>query len=114
MRSVTSFGLIAALLSSLRTHNVLHNEPTFNMQQGGFGKCKHNTTANNKYFHSTAATLINISPDYHGYNDWQPTKFRQAVRENSIPKRRGYRKGVNTVPRAPVSSLHAISFGHKA
>lgn len=101
MRSVTSFGLIAALLSSLRTHNVLHNEPTFNMRQGGFGKCKHNTTANNKYFHSTAAT----QRGFNGESVWT-----QGYNMGNIPKRRGYRKGVNTVPRAPVSSLHAISW----
>lgn len=90
------------------------NEPAPMINSGGlvFGehsRSRAGTRSNYRYFHS-AVDVTTKEPDYIGFELDRFGLMSLTVPHFNRPKRRAERKGINTVPRAPVNSLHAISF----
>lgn len=78
-------------------------DPTSSWSEGK-SRYRGSTRSNKLYFHR-AVQMEQVHRDHTNGIEWVD-RWAEANR----PMRRAERKGINTVPRAPVSSLHAICF----
>lgn len=90
------------------------NEPAPMINSGGLVFGEHSrssagTRSNYRYFHKVV-DVTTKEPDYMGFDPDIFGLMSVTAPQYNRPKRRSERKGINTVPRAPVNSLHAISF----
>lgn len=103
MNSRILLALSAMLSPVLQRPVVVDNTPRLHVDNKWKGR--NGSDANHKYFHAPHDKVTVTRP-----KTKYMERYEVTFSADGLPKKRGYRKGVNTVPRAPVNSLHAISF----
>lgn len=105
MRPNISIAILAAIAGGGMLPMTDINVPGKSLFRREHNRSRDGTRSNRSYAHDVIQ-MEQVHRDHFLGVDWV-NRWKEFNRQ----KRRAERKGINTVPRAPVSSLHAISFG---
>lgn len=115
MRSNISIAILAAIAGGGMLPMTDINVPGKSLFRREHNRSRASTRLPQRYVHKSVQVQHRFTAVYTGFgNPAKPDRFglvTETHTEHNVPMRRAERKGINTVPRAPVSSLHAISFG---